>query len=230
MPAGLTIVAVCEREKPNDAFVSAKYSTVEELPQGARVATGSLRRRSQLLHYRPDLHIEEIRGNVPTRIKKFEESELDAMILAYAGLERLGLASYIRQQIPFEIMLPAVGQGAVAVEASADDTDSASVAASLDHRETRVCIEAERAFLRRLEGGCQVPIGALAQIDGENVSLEGMVASLDGTTVCRESISGPTDDASAMGIDLAERLIANGALELLEKSRTDAEKVPETVI
>ncbi|MEP7211497.1 MAG: hydroxymethylbilane synthase [Acidobacteriota bacterium] len=229
-PAGLTVAAVCERERPNDAFISRNFATVDDLPHGAKVATGSLRRRSQLLHYRPDLRIEEIRGNVPTRIKKFEESDLDAMILAFAGLERLGLAAHIRQVIPFEIMLPAVGQGAVAIETRADDPDSIAVAEKIDHYETHVCIEAERAFLRRLEGGCQVPIGALAQMENDHIRINGLVGSLDGTIVYRELMTGTADEPSSLGIKLAEALIANGALELLAQSRADAEMVPESVI
>jgi hydroxymethylbilane synthase len=231
-PDGLTIAAVCERERPNDAFVSTKFASIDDLPQGARVATGSLRRRSQLLNRRPDLQIEEIRGNVPTRIRKFEESDLDAMILAFAGLERLGLSEHIRQTIPFDVMLPAVGQGAVAIEARADDADTLAIAANIDHRSTRLCVEAERAFLRRLEGGCQVPIGALAHHDNdsEEIKLDGMVGNLDGSQVYRRSISGPADGAASLGVRLAERLIADGALELLEQSREEAAKVAESVI
>ena len=229
-PEGLTIGAVCERERPNDAFVSLKYASIDELPQGAKVATGSLRRRSQLLQHRPDLDIEEIRGNVPTRIKKFEESDLDAMILAFAGLERLGLGSYMRQMIPFDIMLPAVGQGAVAIETRLDDSESIAASATVDHRQTRLCVEAERAFLRRLEGGCQVPIGALARAEGGNVRLEGMVASLDGSIVYRDSISGTAANSAALGVKLAESLIANGALELLEQNRAESETLPDAVI
>jgi hydroxymethylbilane synthase len=229
-PDGLTIAAVCERERPNDAFISREFASIDDLPQNATVATGSLRRRSQLLHYRPDLQIEEIRGNVPTRIRKFAESDLDAMILAYAGLERLGLGSYVSQIIPFDVMLPAVGQGAVAIEARADDADALSVASQVDHRDTRACVEAERAFLRRLEGGCQVPIGALAQLDGEEIHLDGMVGSLDGKVVYRKSLTGSATDAAGMGIRLAETLIADGALELLEQNRAQAAAVPESVI
>jgi hydroxymethylbilane synthase len=229
-PEGLTIAAVCERERPNDAIISREFRSIDALPPGAKVATGSLRRRSQLLHYRPDLHIEEIRGNVPTRIRKFEESDLDAMILAYAGLERLGLGSYARQTIPFNVMLPAVGQGAVAIEARADDADARFITSQIDHLETRVCIEAERAFLRRLEGGCQVPIGALAQLDGEELHLDGMVGSLDGRVVYRESMFGDITDSAGLGIRLAETLIASGALELLQLNRAQAAAVPETVI
>ena len=218
-PEGLVIGAVCERETPNDIFISKTGGTLSDLPQGAHVATGSLRRRSQLLHHRPDLKIEEIRGNVPTRLRKFDESDLDGMILAYAGVHRLGLGERISQVVPFEIMLPAVGQGAVAIEIRGDDDRTARAVAKLSHQPTRICITAERAFLRRLEGGCQVPIGAHAMLNGDTVVLEGIVGSLDGTVVVRERISGKANDADSLGTKLAESLIALGAGELLDNTR-----------
>jgi len=218
-PEGLVIGAVCERETPNDVFISKNGGTINDLPEGARVATGSLRRRSQLLHHRPDLKIEEIRGNVPTRLRKFDESNLDGMILAYAGVYRLGLGERISELVPFEIMLPAVGQGAVAIEIRSDDDRTARVVEKLNHRATRICITAERALLRRLEGGCQVPIGAHATLDGKAVVLEGLVGSLDGTVVFRERIEGRADDAEKLGTQLADSLIAIGARELLDSTR-----------
>ena len=221
-PDGLVIGTVCERETPNDIFISKSGGEINVLPRGARVATGSLRRRSQLLHYRPDLNIEEIRGNVPTRLKKFDESDLDGMILAYAGVYRLGLGERVSQLIPFEIMLPAVGQGAVAIEIRSDDQRTAAAVAKLNHQPTRTCITAERAFLRRLEGGCQVPIGAYATLTGESVTLEGIVGSLDGNVVFRESLSGKAEDADSIGTKLADSLIALGARELLDSSREQA--------
>jgi len=223
-PDGLVIGAVCERETPNDIFISKTGGVIDDLPPGARVATGSLRRRSQLLHYRADLKIEEIRGNVPTRLKKFDESDLDGMILAYAGVYRLGLGERVSQIIPFEIMLPAVGQGAVAIETRSDDARTAKAVAKLDHQPTRICITAERAFLRRLEGGCQVPIGAHATLDGDNVALEGMVGSLDGTAVFHECVSGKAGDADSLGTKLADQLIGLGARELLENTREQARR------
>lgn len=218
-PEGLIIGAVCERETPNDIFISKTGGTINDLPRGAHVATGSLRRRSQLLHHRPDLEIEEIRGNVPTRLRKFNESDLDGMVLAYAGVYRLGLGERISELVPFEIMLPAVGQGAVAIEIRSDDERTAKAVAILNHEPTRICITAERAFLRRLEGGCQVPIGAHATLDGDSVVLEGLVGSLDGTVIFRERISGKLADADSLGIKLAESLIALGARELLDRTR-----------
>ena len=222
-PDGLTIGAVCRREMPNDAFISNTAGSIDQLPRGAKVATGSLRRKSQLLNYRPDLEIVEIRGNVPTRLRKFDESDLDGLILAYAGLHRLGLDERISQVIPFDIMLPAVGQGAVAVEVRDRDDDVRDLTASLDDTPTRQCITSERAFLRRLEGGCQVPIGAHAALEDGQIHLEGMVGSLDGTVVYREKISGPSAEAESLGTRLAESLIAQGAANLLDATRAEAE-------
>jgi hydroxymethylbilane synthase len=229
-PEGLTIGAVSKRETPNDVFLSSKYSSIDELPNGARVATGSLRRKSQLLHYRPDLEISEIRGNVPTRIKKLEESGLDGMILAYAGVHRLGLDEKIRQNIPFEIMLPAVGQGAMAVEVRADDMRVREIVSTLDDAETRLCITAERAFLRRLEGGCQVPIGALAREEGNHLHIEGVVGNLDGSKNRRAQLSGAVNEAEALGTRLAEALIEKGAGEILEEVRRAVENTANAVV
>ena len=218
-PDGLIIGAVCERETPNDVFISKSVGTIDELPQGARVATGSLRRRSQLLHYRPDLRIEEIRGNVPTRLRKFDESDLDGMVLAYAGVHRLGLGNKVSQLVPFEIILPAVGQGAVAIEIRSDDSKTANAVKKLNHHPTHICITAERAFLRRLEGGCQVPIGAMAKISDDGLTLEGLVGSLDGTVIFRERATGDVNEAESLGTQLADALIEMGARELLEATR-----------
>lgn len=229
-PEGLMIGAICEREVPNDVFISKTGGSIDDLPHGAKVATGSLRRRSQLLHYRPDLEIVEIRGNVPTRLRKFDESDLDGMVLAYAGIHRLGLGERISQIIPFDTMLPAVGQGAVAIEVRADDGEVLELAAKLNDESTHRCIVAERAFLRRLEGGCQVPIGAHATIDGGQVKLEGMVGSLDGSVVFRESLNGAVSDAENIGIKLAESLIGKGAVELLDATRAEVEASAEAAV
>ncbi len=229
-PDGLVIGAVCEREVPNDVFISKTVSSIADLPTGARVATGSLRRRSQLLNFRPDLKIEEIRGNVPTRLNRFNDSDLEGMILAYAGVHRLGLGAGVSHLIPFNIMLPAVGQGAVAIEVRDGDDVVQEVVSTLDHWPTRLCIKAERAFLRRLEGGCQVPIGAHATVEGDDLRLEGMVGSLDGKTVYRKSDSGPWSEADSIGIRLAEMLIGMGADRLLAESRAEAETVAGAVI
>ena len=221
-PAGLIIGAVCKRETPNDILVAKRGDSIDRLPTGARVATGSLRRRSQLLHYRPDLEIVEIRGNVPTRLRKFDDSDLDAMVLAFAGVHRLGFDERIGELIGFDIMLPAVGQGAVAVEVRDSDEDVLNVVRALEHRETRYCITAERAFLRTLEGGCQVPIGAHAAFDSGQLSLQGFVGSLDGTTSVRDRIVGGADKADLLGRQLADRLISRGAADLLGEARVEA--------
>ena len=229
-PQGLVIGAVSKRETPNDILVSKKYASIDELPHGAKVATGSLRRRSQLLFYRPDLEIFEIRGNVPTRIAKFEESDLDAMILAFAGVHRLNLDAHIAQIIPFEIMLPAVGQGAMAVEIRSEDVELKGFLQILNDAETETCVTAERAFLRTLEGGCQVPIGANATIDNGEIQLEGMVGNLTGSVNWREKIVGALDSAESLGKRLAQILIEKGANELLEKTRKKVENTDEKVI
>ncbi len=229
-PEGLTIGAVLAREMPNDVLISKRYASIDDLPKGARVATGSLRRKSQLLHYRPDLQIFEIRGNVPTRIKKLEESNLDAMILAFAGVHRLGLDSYIKQIIPFETMLPAVGQGALSVEIRSDDVKIRELLQKLNDPETNFCITAERAFLRTLEGGCQVPIGANAFLESDKIFLEGMAGNLEGIVNLRDSISGDKKDAADLGRQLAQRLIERGANRLLEETRATVESTEETVI
>ena len=225
-PDGLVIGAVCEREIANDVFISKHAATLDDLGDGATVATGSLRRQSQLLNYRPDIKIADIRGNVPTRLRKFRESDFDGMILAFAGLHRLGLDAAVSQLINFDIMLPAVGQGAVAVEIRAGDERVAALARRLDHKLTRTCITAERAFLRRLEGGCQVPIGAAATLADGTIRLEGMVGSLDGKVVFRDHRTGDAGGAEGLGIMLAESLIAKGANELLEENRRQAGAVP----
>jgi len=221
-PEGLKIGSVSKRETPNDIFISKNYSSLEDLPKNAKVATGSLRRKSQLLVFRPDLEIVEIRGNVPTRIKRFLESDLDGMILAYAGVHRLGLDEHISQIIPTEILLPAVGQGVMAIEIREDDLEIAEMLEKLNDAETNACITAERAFLRRLEGGCQVPIGANAVLENGEIVLRGFVGSLDGARVIRDSIKGGKIDAENLGIELAEKCLYAGALEILGKARNAA--------
>jgi hydroxymethylbilane synthase len=229
-PEGLEIGAVSERETPNDVLIAKTAASIDDLPQGAKVATGSLRRKSQLLNYRPDLRIFEIRGNVPTRLKKFEESDLDAMILAFAGVHRLGLDAYIKQIIPFEIMLPAVSQGAMGVEIRSGDAQLKELLQKLDDENARACVTAERSFLRTLEGGCQVPIGAYAFLKDDKIFLEGMAGSVDGSINLRDSISGEKENAAGLGERLARNLIAKGANELLETTRETVEKTKETVI
>lgn len=229
-PEGLEIGAVSERETPNDILISRNYASIDDLPRGAKVATGSLRRKSQLLNYRKDLQIFEIRGNVPTRLKKFEESDLDAMILAFAGVHRLELDAHIKQIIPFEIMLPAVGQGAMGIEIRSDDAQLKDLLRKLNDKNTQFCVTAERSFLRTLEGGCQVPVGAYAFLEDDKIHLQGMAGSADGSVNLRDSISGEKENAAQLGKHLAENLIAKGADRLLNETRETVEKTRETVI
>lgn len=229
-PAGLKIGAVSARETPNDVFISKNFSSIEDLPPGARVATGSLRRKSQLLAFRPDLEIVESRGNVPTRIEKFRASDLDGMILAFAGVHRLGLDEHIAQIIPTEILLPAVGQGVMAVEIREDDREVAEMLAALNDAETNASITAERAFLRRLEGGCQVPIGAHAVLERGEIFLQGFVGSLSGARVIRDSARGAAGAAESLGTALAERCLAAGAGEILSEARADSANAAGEVV
>lgn len=229
-PDGLAIGAVLRRELPNDVFVSRKYNSIDELPDGSTIATGSLRRRSQLLNFRPDLQIAEIRGNVPTRLSRLTSDGIDGMILAYAGMHRLGFDSQISQIIPFEVMLPAVGQGAIAVEIRSDDRAVEEIVQALDHSETRACVTAERSFLRVLEGGCQVPIGANARLlDGELV-LDAFVGSLDGIACLRDRQKGSPDEAEAIGQTHAEAMMRMGANDLLSQARSDSDNSKSEVI
>jgi len=210
---GLVIAAVPVREDPRDALVS-RGKTLSELPRGARVGTASLRRTAQLLAVRPDLKVETIRGNVQTRLRKVEEG-FDAVVLAYAGLRRLGLADRVTQVLSVDEMLPAVAQGALAIEAREDDAATLARLAPLDDASTRHQVEAERGLMRRLEGGCQVPIAAQATVDGGTVHLRGLVASLDGSRIVRGERSGPVSEAAAVGVALAEDLVSRGAGEIL---------------
>jgi len=186
---------------------------------GARVGTSSLRRRAQLLAARPDLHVLDLRGNVDTRLRKLREGQYEAVVLAVAGLVRLGHADVISEVLPVDLMLPAVGQGALCVEVRADDGATQSLISILDHSPTAWAAKAERAFLRRLEGGCQVPIGALAQVDDGQLSLRGLVADLNGSRLVRDEIRGPAANAAQLGTDLATRLLAAGGDAILEEVR-----------
>lgn len=214
-PPGLGLVAICEREDPHDAFVSPHYPSVDSLPQGAIVGTSSLRRQCQLSARRPDLVIRSLRGNVGTRLGKLDAGEYDAIILAVAGLKRLGLGDRIRQVMPAEESLPAVGQGAVGIECRLDDTHTIGLLAALNHDDTACRVSAERAMNTRLEGGCQVPIGSYALLEGDQLWLRGLVGSPDGNEMVRGERRGPRADAEKMGISLAEELLDNGAHDIL---------------
>jgi len=215
-PEGLGLSVICERENPTDAFVSNKYKSLDELPQGARLGTSSLRRQCQALAARPDLKVSSLRGNVQTRLGKLDADEFDAIILASAGLIRLELEERIAQFIGDDIMLPAGGQGAVGIECRTDDTTTQELLAPLHHEQTAYRVYAERALNRRLEGGCQVPIACYATLDGDQLHLRGLVGSEDGQDIIRTEISGPTSQAEQLGIQAAEDLLANGAGEILK--------------
>lgn len=230
LPENLTIGAVMMRETPDDVLISTKYTSLKKLPPNARVATGSLRRRSQLLAYRPDLQIVEIRGNVPTRIKKMEEQRLDGMILAFAGVHRLDLDSYIKQRIPYKIMLPAVAQGVIGIEIRADNEKIIELLKPINDFQTESCVLAERSFLRVLEGGCQVPIGGNAVLKTDKITLQGYVGNADGSRTLRDAIKGERENAVELGKKLAERMIAGGANEILSEARRAAQMAHKPVI
>lgn len=214
-PEGLGLHTICEREDPRDAFVSNRFTAIDELPQGAVVGTSSLRRQCQLRAARPDLVIRDLRGNVNTRLAKLDAGEYDAIILAAAGLKRLEMAHRITAFIEPEQSLPANGQGAVGIECRLDDHELHALLAPLEHPETRIRVLTERAMNRALQGGCQVPIGAYALVEGEEVWLRGLVGSPDGSRVIRDEIRGPLADGEALGHTLAQRLLADGADAIL---------------
>ncbi|MCW8964907.1 MAG: hydroxymethylbilane synthase [Gammaproteobacteria bacterium] len=215
LPEGFALPVICEREVPLDAFVSHQYETIDELPEGARVGTSSLRRCSQILVMRPDLQIMDLRGNVQTRLSKLDNGDFDAIILAAAGLVRLELEDRIRSRIPAETILPAVGQGAVGIETREDDEETIALLACLNHEQTNIRVSAERAFNHRLEGGCQVPIAGFALLEDNQLWLRGLVASPDGRQVIGGDITGAAEDAESLGIELAEDLLGRGADKIL---------------
>jgi hydroxymethylbilane synthase len=214
---GLVVAAIPVREDPRDALCSPRWKTLDKLPQGARIGTSSLRRSAQLKAIRPDLKMEVVRGNVQTRLNKASEG-LDAVVLAYAGLRRLGLAQHATQILSPEEMLPAVAQGALALEARADDAATLARLKKLDDPETRWRVEAERGFLARIEGGCQVPIAGHATVADGQVHLRALVASVDGTRVIRGERRGPVAEARALGDALAIELLGRGAGEILKEA------------
>lgn len=221
LPEGLILPIICEREDPLDAFVSNHYEHFDALPQGAKLGTSSLRRRCQILRQRPDLDVIDLRGNVGTRLSKLDQGQYDAIILASAGLKRLGLEQRIRHTLAPEISLPAVGQGALGLECRADDQAVLNAIAFLAHSTTEVCVRAERAFNAYLEGGCQVPIAAFAQIKGDQLHIEGRVGQPDGEVLLVAEQQGSPDQAVQLGIALAKDLFAQGAGELLKALYSD---------
>ena len=219
MPPGMTIVAMLPREDARDALVSRRFATFDELPQGARVGTSSLRRQCQLKAARPDLDMRMLRGNVETRLRKLEEGQYDAIVLASAGLIRLGLEQRITQPLPFELSLPAVGQGIVGVECRSDDERNIDLVRGLNDADAWTCGTAERAFAFKLQGSCQSPIAGFAQLRDRQLVLQGVVGSPDGCRVYRGTNEGVAAHADAIGIALAERLLAAGADVLLAEQR-----------
>ncbi len=215
LPEGLCLPVICEREDPADAFVSNHYQSIDELPQGARLGTSSLRRKSQMQAYRPDLNIIDLRGNVGTRLGKLDAGEYDAIILAASGLKRLGLASRIRQTIDTQLSLPAVGQGALGLECRVNDNAVLELIAPLADAATDVCIRAERAFNKTLHGGCQVPIAGFAILEGAKIFLQGRVGNPDGSVLLKAEVRGAPENAEALGQQLAQALLDQGAGPLL---------------
>jgi hydroxymethylbilane synthase len=230
LPEGLHLSAICKREDPRDAFITQisnskfQISNFQDLPQGANVGTSSLRRICQLLNKRPDLTITQLRGNVDTRLRKLDERQFDAIILATAGLKRLGHEDRITEKLPTDVSLPAIGQGAVGIECRVDDEFINNLLKKLNHEETSLCVRAERALLKKLEGGCQVPIAAYARLDNpglltpdSRLIIDGLVGSVDGKTLIKDKIEGTPEEAESLGKALAEKLLADGAKEILDE-------------
>ncbi len=217
LPPELHLTAILEREDPCDAFVSRRYAHLKDLPAGARVGTASLRRQCQIRAAFPKLEVVTLRGNVNTRLTKLDANEFDAIVLACAGLKRLGFTSRIRARLSPEESLPAVGQGAVCVECRADDANTNALLTPLDHRETRLCVSAERALNRALEGGCQVPIAAYATLEDGLLRLRALVGDPDGSKIVRGETRGSVTDAEQLGDALARNLLGRGARAILDK-------------
>jgi hydroxymethylbilane synthase len=221
-PEGLHLAVICKREDPRDAFIARitnQKSVIKDfgsLPEGAVIGTSSLRRSCQLLHIRPDLKITQLRGNLGTRINKLDDGQFDAIILAAAGVKRLGWADRITEILSPETSLPAIGQGAIGIECRIADEIN-DLIAPLNDSETSTCVRAERAFLRKLEGGCQVPIAAYARIESEVLTMEGLVGNLAGDIIIKERIEGRPSDAESLGLALAERMLSRGAKKILDE-------------
>ncbi|WP_427834877.1 hydroxymethylbilane synthase [Actinobacillus pleuropneumoniae] len=220
-PEGLGLAVICEREDPRDAFVSNKYQNLDELPAGAVVGTSSLRRQCQLMAKYPHLEVKSLRGNVGTRLSKLDNGEYDAIILASAGLIRLGMPERIRSFISVEQSLPAAGQGAVGIETRVDDERVLNYLATLNHNPTACCVIAERAMNTRLQGGCQVPIGGFATLNGNEITLNALVGALDGSNIIRASGVADRENAEQLGISVAEQLLAQGADKILAEVYKD---------
>lgn len=214
IPKGLVIKAVLERENPSDAFISTKFKSIMELENNSKIGTSSLRRISQLKSIKPLMEIVPLRGNVDTRIKKLEMG-LDGIILAVSGIERLGLSNKITEIIPVDILIPACGQGAIAVECRKDDKEIEEILKTFDHKETRICVEAERTFSKALGGSCQVPLGCYAEIDGGGILIRGFVGSIDGKNIIRKKIKGNITEGITLAKKLSEMILQEGGREIL---------------
>ena len=214
-PEGLHLAYITEREDPRDIVISRNGTPLFDLPKGAKIGTASLRRQAQILKRRPDFEIVQLRGNLDTRIRKLTETDMDAIILAGAGIKRLGWAEKITEYLEPEVMLPAIGQGALGIETRIDDKEINKLTAFFNHHVTSVAVRAERALLKRLEGGCQVPIAAYGTVDRGRLHLAGLVASTDGAQIIKESLDGDEGAAETVGVELAERLLDRGAGEIL---------------
>ncbi|MDG6778857.1 hydroxymethylbilane synthase [Thiomicrorhabdus sp. zzn3] len=217
LPEGFALGAILERHSPTDAFVSNQYASFDELPRGAILGTSSLRRKAQLMAQRPDLDVRDLRGNVGTRLGKLDAGEYDAIVLATSGLQRLKLDDRIRHELNPEVCLPAVTQGTLGIEYFSEDAETLEIIKVLNHPQTEIRTRAERAMNHRLEGGCQVPIGVFAELDGDHLSMRGIVGTLDGSTILQASIDGPSNQAEALGVALAEDLLAQGAQKILDE-------------
>jgi hydroxymethylbilane synthase len=215
LPPGLTLVCTPHRADPHDALISAAYPSLDALPQGARVGTSSVRRSALLRSYRPDLTVLDVRGNVDTRLRKLDAGDYDAILLAAAGLIRLDLSHRITERIPFDISIPAPGQGALAIEAREGDPEIARIAAAIHHEESGCAIEAERSFQAELNAGCSVPAGAIAEISATQCVISAVLCAPDGSSSIRETVTGPREEARALGALAAKRLLAAGGSDFL---------------
>jgi hydroxymethylbilane synthase len=217
LPVGLYLPVILERADPREVFISKKFNSLHDLPKGACVGTSSLRRQCQLRTYRPDLNISDLRGNVGTRLAKLDEDVFDAIILAAAGVKRLGLENNIKEYLEVEYLIPAIGQGAIGVEMRISDDRTLGLISLLNHESTQQCVEAERAFSRRLFGGCQLPIAAYAHMKEGSLFMQGLVGRVDGSELVQDSVYGEPADGKTLGLQLAEKLLASGAEEILQE-------------
>jgi len=222
LPPTLTLGAVSKREIANDVLISKDKKKLAELPRGAKIGTSSPRRKSQLMHYRHDFRLMDIRGNLPTRIRKVDSSDLDAVVVAYAGVKRLGFESHISEIIPFDIMLPAISQGALGIEIRKNDLATQTIINCLNDVSSYHVAIAERSLLRKMQGGCQVPVGAYGTITNDKLTLEGMISSLDGKQLIRKKMTGNAKDSESIGIQLADDILRSGGERILREFRNDA--------